>query len=83
MKVKKTETKKEFRLILGYVDHTYWDDGNRFTSHTLKFNTEGELRAYLKKVEETKSFVLGATTFSIHWLQVERSVTRISCINFD
>ena len=55
MSTKKT-INESFALRVSFVDHTYWDDGSRWTYRMLTFAKRKDRDAEFKKLMETRVY---------------------------
>ena len=72
----KKKTKTVYNLIVGFVDNSYWDDGNRFTSREYEFDTLDKMlkekENFLKTKRIRTSTNDGSTReFWIEWIREE------------
>lgn len=70
-----------YTIRWGFVDNTYWDDGNRYTNRQKTFHKFNEaLEFYNEKVScrstiETSRVTNKTDTFHIDWIQFFREIT--------
>lgn len=74
-------TTTRFKLRLGYIDNSYWDDGSRWTTETLTFSDKKSMLRIFKEIKAKGSYLIqgqeAKQEFSIHSIDVteETSIT--------
>jgi hypothetical protein len=78
-----------YKLVIGYVDNSYWDDGSRWTSKTVSFTNRSDAMAAIeslkkhKIVEDYGQGGGGLQNFRAHWARLDVISTASQDIKLD